>query len=57
MSENKFTVKFHGVRGSIPSPLVYEEVEEKVVKALQNAKAEHLAAILPVYLCRWVTNY
>jgi len=43
MSENKFTVKFHGVRGSIPSPLVYEEVEEKVVKALQNAKAEDLA--------------
>ena len=42
MSENKFTVKFHGVRGSIPSPLVYEEVEEKVVKALQNAKAEDL---------------
>ncbi|MBT4556478.1 MAG: MBL fold metallo-hydrolase [Nitrospina sp.] len=32
-----------GSRGSIPSPLVYEEVEEKVVKALQNAKAEDLA--------------
>ena len=43
MSSNVFTVKFHGVRGSIPSPLVYEEVEEKVVKALQNAKAEDLA--------------
>jgi phosphoribosyl 1,2-cyclic phosphodiesterase len=43
MSENKFTVKFHGVRGSIPSPLIYEEVEEKLVKAFQKAEPEDLA--------------
>jgi phosphoribosyl 1,2-cyclic phosphodiesterase len=43
MSTNKFTVKFHGVRGSIPSPLVYEEVEEKLVQAFQKAKPEDLA--------------
>ena len=43
MSTDKFTIKFHGVRGSIPSPLIYEEVEEKVVQALQKAQPEDLA--------------
>ena len=41
--QNKFTVKFHGVRGSIPSPLASEEVEGKLVQALQKAKPEDLA--------------
>jgi phosphoribosyl 1,2-cyclic phosphodiesterase len=43
MSSSKFTVKFHGVRGSIPSPLTYEGVEEKLMKAFQQAKSEDLA--------------
>jgi phosphoribosyl 1,2-cyclic phosphodiesterase len=43
MSSNVFTVKFHGVRGSIPSPLASEEVEGKLVQALQKAKPEDLA--------------
>ncbi len=43
MSDSPFTVKFHGVRGSIPSPLTCEEVEEKLTRALQEAKPENLA--------------
>ena len=42
MAENLFKVKFHGVRGSIPSPLVNAEVEEKLVRAFQEAKPEDL---------------
>ncbi len=42
MSVSNFTVKFHGVRGSIPSPLVSEEIEEKLVKAFQKAQPEDL---------------
>ncbi len=38
-----FNVKFHGVRGSIPSPLGNEEVEEKLVRAFQTAKPENLS--------------
>jgi hypothetical protein len=38
MAENLFKVKFHGVRGSIPSPLVDVDVEEKLVRAFQAAK-------------------
>ena len=43
MSSDVFTVKFHGVRGSIPSPLITEEVEDKLVQAFQKAKPEDLA--------------
>jgi len=43
MPSNEFTVKFHGVRGSIPSPLINEEVEGKLVQALQKAEPEDLA--------------
>ena len=43
MSSDVFTVKFHGVRGSIPSPLISEEVEDKLVQAYQKAKSEDLA--------------
>ncbi|MBT5375768.1 MAG: hypothetical protein HOL15_03035 [Nitrospinaceae bacterium] len=42
MSDSVFTVKFHGVRGSIPSPLGSEEVEEKLTRALAKAKPEDL---------------
>jgi hypothetical protein len=40
---SKFNVKFHGVRGSIPSPLGNEELEEKLIRALQAADPESLA--------------
>jgi len=40
---SKFNVKFHGVRGSIPSPLGNEELEEKMVRAFQAAEPENLA--------------
>jgi phosphoribosyl 1,2-cyclic phosphodiesterase len=40
---SKFNVKFHGVRGSIPSPLGNEELEEKLTRALQAADPESLA--------------
>ena len=42
MTENVFKINFHGVRGSIPSPLMPEEVEEKVLRACQEAKPEDL---------------
>jgi hypothetical protein len=40
---SKFNVKFHGVRGSIPSPLGNEELEAKMVRAFQAAEPENLA--------------
>jgi phosphoribosyl 1,2-cyclic phosphodiesterase len=40
---SKFNVKFHGVRGSIPSPLGNEELEEKMLRAFQAAEPENLA--------------
>jgi phosphoribosyl 1,2-cyclic phosphodiesterase len=40
---SKFNVKFHGVRGSIPSPLGNEELEEKLIRAFQAADPENLA--------------
>ena len=43
MSSNVFLVKFYGVRGSIPSPLINEEVEDKLVQAFQKAELEYLA--------------
>ena len=42
MTENVFKVNFHGVRGSIPSPLKPEEVEEKLLRAFQKAQSEDL---------------
>ena len=39
---SKFNVKFHGVRGSIPSPLGNEELEEKMVRAFQAAEPQNL---------------
>jgi phosphoribosyl 1,2-cyclic phosphodiesterase len=42
MTENVFKVNFHGVRGSIPSPLMPEEVEEKLLRACQKAQPEDL---------------
>jgi phosphoribosyl 1,2-cyclic phosphodiesterase len=42
MTENVFKVNFHGVRGSIPSPLTPEEVEEKLLRACQQAQPEDL---------------
>ena len=39
----KFNVKFYGVRGSIPSPLGNEELEEKLIRAFQAADPENLA--------------
>jgi hypothetical protein len=40
---SKFNVEFHGVRGSISSPLGNEELEEKMVRAFQAAEPENLA--------------
>jgi phosphoribosyl 1,2-cyclic phosphodiesterase len=42
MTENVFKISFHGVRGSIPSPLMPEEVEEKLLRACQKAQPEDL---------------
>jgi phosphoribosyl 1,2-cyclic phosphodiesterase len=42
MTENVFKISFHGVRGSIPSPLIPEEVEEKLLRACQKAQPEDL---------------
>ena len=42
MTENVFKISFHGVRGSISSPLMPEEVEEKLLRACQKAKTEDL---------------
>jgi hypothetical protein len=42
MTENVFKVNFHGVRGSIPSPLTPDEVEEKMLRAFQKAQPEDL---------------
>ena len=40
---NRFNVKFYGVRGSIPTPLVAGDVSEKLDAALAQATAEDLA--------------
>jgi phosphoribosyl 1,2-cyclic phosphodiesterase len=42
MTKNVFKISFHGVRGSIPSPLMSEEVEEKLLRACQKAQPEDL---------------
>jgi hypothetical protein len=42
MSKEIFKVDFHGVRGSIPRPLLSEEIEEKLVQAIQKAGPENL---------------
>lgn len=42
MTESIFKVSFHGVRGSIPSPLTPPEVEEKLLRACQVAQPENL---------------
>jgi phosphoribosyl 1,2-cyclic phosphodiesterase len=42
MTENVFKVNFHGVRGSIPSPLTPDEVEEKLLRACQKVQPEDL---------------
>jgi len=42
MTENVFKVNFHGVRGSIPSPLTPDEIEEKLLRACQKAQPEDL---------------
>jgi phosphoribosyl 1,2-cyclic phosphodiesterase len=40
---SKFNVKFHGVRGSIPTPMGSEELEEKLIRAFQVADPKNLA--------------
>lgn len=42
MTSDAFRVNFHGVRGSIPSPLMPEEVEEKLFQACQQVQPEDL---------------
>ena len=42
MSKEIFKVDFHGVRGSIPRPLLGEEIEEKLIQAFQRARPENL---------------
>ena len=41
MSKEIFKVDFHGVRGSIPRPLLGEEIEEKLIQAFQRASPEN----------------
>ena len=42
MTKDVFKVSFHGVRGSIPSPLTSEEVEKKLLLACQKSRPEDL---------------
>ncbi len=42
MRQNKFRVTFRGVRGSIPSPVLGEEIEEKIARALEMVRPEDL---------------
>ena len=42
MNDNSFLATFRGVRGSIPTPLSSEEIETKLLKALESARAEDL---------------
>ena len=42
MSKEIFKVDFHGVSGSIPRPLLGEEIEEKLTQAFQRARPENL---------------
>ena len=42
MSKEIFKVNFHGVSGSIPRPLLGEEIEEKLTQAFQRARPENL---------------
>ncbi len=42
MNNERFDVTFRGVRGSIPSPMSGDEIEQKLVKALELAKPEDL---------------
>ena len=38
MDDNNFTVTFRGVRGSIPTPMTSEQVEEKLIRALEKVQ-------------------
>ena len=42
MEKDQFRVTFRGVRGSIPSPMVAEDVQEKIQKAMELAQPEDL---------------
>jgi phosphoribosyl 1,2-cyclic phosphodiesterase len=42
MDQQPFLVTFYGVRGSIPSPMVGQDVREKLVQALEQARPENL---------------
>ena len=40
---DQFTIKLHGVRGSIPAPLSSDDIEGKVKRALQKASPEDIS--------------
>ena len=42
MSQQPFLVTFYGVRGSLPSPMVGQDVREKLVNALEQASPANL---------------
>ena len=42
MDQQPFLVTFYGVRGSLPSPMVGENVREKLVKVLEEARPANL---------------
>lgn len=42
MTNNRFDVTFRGVRGSTPTPISTQEIEEKLLRALEHAKPEDL---------------
>lgn len=42
MSQKPFQVTFYGVRGSLPSPMVGEDVQEKLINALEQASPADL---------------
>ncbi|MEE8127131.1 MAG: MBL fold metallo-hydrolase [Nitrospinaceae bacterium] len=42
MDQQPFLVTFYGVRGSLPSPMVGQDVREKLVKALEQASPANL---------------
>jgi len=37
MAQQPFLVTFYGVRGSLPSPMVGQDVREKLINALEQA--------------------
>ncbi|MEE8260195.1 MAG: hypothetical protein V3R14_04275, partial [Nitrospinaceae bacterium] len=42
MDQQPFLVTFYGVRGSIPSPVVGQDVREKIVKVLEQVSLANL---------------